>query len=1526
MAKRTKSIASSGAGMTEKRHGESSSAPRPPATDPPQPQPLPTAPGHTLPIVAIGASAGGLEAIRTFFQHMPADSGAAFVIIQHLAPEFKSMMAEILQQSTTMATRQAEDGLRVESDNIYTNVPGKDLVFEHGLLRLKDPDKPRGQRLPIDRFFRSLAEDRQGNILCILMSGTGSDGTLSLKDVKGHGGITIAQEGDARYQDMPQSAINTGMVDYVLPAEAMPAKIMELIRNWPSLARETEDAPRERKRNAALATILRQLRGKTGHDFSSYKQNTIIRRIERRMALLQIQEPQEYEKYMRQNEGELKILFKELLIGVTGFFRDPESFEAVDKTVMPLLFAEKSTDDPVRLWIAGCSTGEEAYSIAIVLHEYMARFSKTNKVVIFATDIDEESLEFARNGQYPQAVETAMAPERLERYFRKEGGGYKVVKGIREMIVFASHSLIKDPPYSHMDLISCRNLLIYLEADLQKKVLPLLHYALNPGGFLFLGPSESVTDFSNLFVPVDRKWKLFQRKGTAPGRLVDIPMPQMAESPLARDGLKFEGQEPFTRQAEQIILTEFAPAGVVVSDKYEPLQFFGPVDRYFQVRAGDSTRNVLLLARDDLRLHLRAAIRKAAKEEHRIRQAGLSLRIEGKVRKFHLVVTPLKEDAKFGRLFLVVFEPAAGDEIQAAEPNLSPDGTALAASLEEELKTTKAELQATVEELESSNEELKSSNEELMSMNEELQSSNEELETSREELHSINEELTTVNTEMQHKVDELGEANSDLQNLMNSTRVATLFLDRNLIIRRFTRQVPEYFNILDMDIGRPFGHLRPKVEYEDVLRDIQRVLSDLVPVERQIRSADGRWIMSQIMPYRSTHDRIEGVVLTMIDITQLKLAEQRLTERTAEMESLYRVIPDIYLRIGSDGRIIACRSWGEPGIIPNPQALLGTRLHDLFPEKDGQDLENAVKDTRSTGTEQIMNLTVEVGGSPRHLEARIFPSETEVFLVLRDNTELKVAEDRLRFQSDALTQVNDGLVAVDNTDTVILWNAGAENILGIKAGLAIGRKFAALAGSQWFQTDEAAAGQETRKAGRSHWARELEHIRPDGTKIRVESSTTIIRNKQNEKIGLLSVLRDVSERKRSEDELLEAKRTAEDASQAKSEFLANMSHEIRTPLSGIIGMTDLLLGADPNERQRLYLESIQESADSLMAIINDILDFSKIEARKLELQEQPFDLAQIMDATLKGFKPLAEKKGLALTTFVHSGVPTDLFGDPVRLKQILVNLVGNAIKFTSKGGVDIQVGTLNLPDEMNIFPKRPTNGPPPDDASRVSRVRLLFSVRDTGIGIPLKNQQSIFGMFSQGDVGTKKQYAGTGLGLSITKSLITMMDGNIWVVSQEGKGSTFYCSVLLKIQNQHGSKTTTEEAAPAPGRPLKILLAEDNPINRLFLQELLRNDGHTIKPAVDGQEALEALQNEAFDLVLMDISMPGMDGIEATRRIRGSVSDKIDAKIPIIALTAHAFREDEERFLKAGMDGYLSKPIDPAKLRKILNKYAKSKP
>jgi len=1342
----------------KRKHADTSGAQGP---TPPEPAPgappaseeaVPPPQAVTVPIVAIGASAGGLEALQTFFANMPPDSGAAFVLIQHLSPDYKSMMAEILQQSTPMETRRIEDGMPVAPNKVYANPPGKDLLIENGILRLVEPEKPRGHSLPIDRFFHSLAEDQKEKVVCILMSGTGSDGARSLKAVKGYGGLTFAQDGGARYKDMPQNAIATGMVDYVLYAEEMPAKILELIRNRPTLPLEPGATPETQETRGYIKKILRRVKLKTGHDFSRYKPDTVARRIERRMALLQLREVRDYVAYLKNNDAERKLLFQELLIGVTIFFRDKEPFEILAKVVIPRIFAGKSDADAIRVWVAGCATGEDAYSLAMLLAEHMHAAGKMNRVQLFATDIDEESLEFARNGRYPQAIEADVAPERLGRFFLKEGDEYRIAKSIREMVVFAPHSLIRDPPYSRIDLISCRNLLLSLAPDLQQKVLPLFHYALSPQGFLFLGPSESVTEQTDLFEPVDLKWNIFQRKGNTPGRLPEIPLLPTQGQAMALEKPKPvwpQEQAPYLRQAQQLLVNRFVAPSVVVNDDYEPLQFFGQVDRYFAVTAGESIKSVLLLAREGLRPSLRPAIHAAMKENETVRRLGLTMGVGARTETFDLIVTPLREDGKAGRLFLVSFEHVGWSDGPAeAQPTCPPVGCeSLVANLEQELKATRTELQTTVEELESVNEE-------LMSRNEELQSSDEELETSREELHSINEELTTVNAAMQHKVDDLGNVNTDLQNFINSSRIATLFLDKELTVRCFTPQVTEFFSILPVDMGRPFAHLRPRIEYEEVLGDIRQVLGTLTPLERHLTLQDGRRILARIIPYpyRASNDRIEGVVLTLVDVTSVLVAEQRLSQQAAELETLYKTIPDMYFRVGPDDVILNCRSTDEPDIIPNAEAVAGKRFGDIFPSGDALLLEGMLKEAREADAQRSLDLHFAAGGRERHLEVRIIPVGQELFVVMRDMAGPKLVEDRLRFQADALSQVSDAIIAVDTQGVIILWNAGAERLLGIPAARAMGQPLEAIDGVKWIvDRDETVVAMTPRDE--RPWVRELDHVRDDGATIAVESSASVLYNRQGDKVGLLAILRDVSENKRFAQGLLEAKQKAEAANRAKSEFLANMSHEIRTPMNGILGMTQLALNRELPDDVREFLQLVHQSGLSLLDIINDILDLAKIEADRVVLEKKPFDLVTLVEASLAPLELMARDKGLTFLFSIAPAVPGRVVGDKGRLRQILTNVVGNAIKFTKRGRVEVNVRLA--------------------DTANPQKIRLLFVIKDEGIGISPAKIRSIFEKFEQISTSAHIQYGGTGLGLAIAKALVELMGGTIAVESEVDKGSTF---------------------------------------------------------------------------------------------------------------------------------------------------------
>uniref|UniRef100_I2PZZ5 Sensory/regulatory protein RpfC n=1 Tax=Desulfovibrio sp. U5L TaxID=596152 RepID=I2PZZ5_9BACT len=1490
---------------TPERQEPSPLAPKtadPPAID----ETIETPNAPPVPIVAIGASVDDLEAIETFFARMPPDSGAAFILVEHLSPEHSGLMPERVGQATKMATRQAAEGLRVAPDTVYTMPPGKELLIRDGILHLAEPERPRGHNRPIDRFFSSLAMDQKENAVCILLPGTGSDGTLSLKTVQEFGGITLAQNSDTRFADRLQSAMPTGVVDYALVVQEMPETIVKLLKHRPNLPVESQATVETMEKSEFIKKILRKIKLKRGHDFSWYKPNTVARRIARRMALLQIPELQDYLAYIKNNDAEIKMLFQELLIGVTNFFRDEEAFEVLARTVISKIITGKPEAETIRFWVAGCSTGEEAYSLAMLLAEQMSRNGKTNRVQIFATDIDEESLEVARHGLFPAAIEAHVSPERLGRFFSKEGPDYRVVKSLREMIVFAPHSLIRDPPYSHIDCISCRNLLIYLSPDLQKKVLPMFHYSLNPQGFLFLGPSESVTEQMGLFETVDRKWKIFQAKANTPAKINDIPfilsngqqlMLETSNESCHADHISY------IKQAQQLIVTRFSAPSVVINDRYEPLTFFGPVNRYFEVTAGESTKSILLLAKESLRPYLRSTLHTALRENQPVRRDGLRLPVDGKIETVNLVVMPLWEDERLERLFLVAFEHVgwSGDKVASHTIGPTADCEVLIKSLEQELNAAKTELQTMVQELEAANEELKSSNEELMSMNEELQSSNEELETSREELHSINEELTSLNSEMQHKFDDLCSANSDLQNFINSSRIATLFLDRNLTIRRFTPQVMDFFNILDVDIGRPFAHLRSRIDYKEIFEDIHHVLETLMPLERQLVGQSDQRILTRVIPYRSINDRIDGVVLTFMDVTSAVAAEKRLSQQTEELETLYKTIPDIYFKVAPDGAILNCRSTHEPDIIPDAALVAGRHFSQIFGPEHGATLEEAMREAREADAQRSLDLHFVANGKNRHLEVRIVPVAEETFVIMRDMTGLKQAEDRLRFQADVLSQVSDALIAVDEAGSIILWNPGAERILEIPAERALGQPLEAFTGIKWIMADDAAAD---RPGDQRLWIKEFDHVRADGSHIVVESSVSVLRDTRGNRIGLLAILRDVSDNKRFAKELLEAKQKAELANRTKSEFLANMSHEIRTPMNGILGMTQLALNRDLPDDVREFLQLVHQSGQSLLDIINDILDLSKIEAGRVVLEQKPFDLVEMVESTLKPLELLARDKGLTFLFSIAPDVPDRVVGDKGRLRQILTNMVGNAIKFTKRGRVEVKVCQA--------------------EAREPGKASLLFLIKDEGIGISKAQIHSIFEKFEQIASSAHVQYGGTGLGLAISKALVEMMGGMIQVESELHKGSTF--SFILTLGKVAEIETTPRPPLPANQGgipPLKILLVEDNQVNSLFASHILQSWGHTVEIANNGRQAVETLKTREFDLVLMDALMPVMDGEQATRLIRSGQAGNPD--IPIVAQTAYALQGDRERFLSVGMNDYISKPLNLDELKRVLGRVMEAK-
>jgi two-component system CheB/CheR fusion protein len=891
---------------------------------------------ETFPIVGIGASAGGLEAFEKFFANMPADSGMAFVLVQHLRAPHKSMLDSLVRRYTRMEVSEVKDGVEVLPNHAYIIPPGKDMALLHGKLHLMEPAEARGLHLPIDYFFRSLAQDQHERAICVVLSGTGSDGTLGLKAVKEEGGMAMVQDPQtAGYDGMPRSAIATGLVDYVLSPEEMPQQLITYVEHALGPGKKVSVPLPET--TGSLQKIFILLRAQKRHDFSYYKQSTIRRRIERRMAVNQIGELNRYVRYLQENPLEVETLFRELLITVTNFFRDPEAFQALEEQVIPHLLG-KPADQPIRVWVPGCATGEEAYSIAMLLRERMDLMKKSFRVQIFATDIDREAIETARAGVYPNGISADVSPERLARFFTQQNSAYHVNETIRDMLIFAEQNVIADPPFSKMDLISCRNLLIYMEPELQKKVLPLFHYSLRPAGFLFLGTSESVSELTDFFGTVDKKHKIFQRQetGLAYRPPMGFPTPPSIEEAAAMgvpEAVK-RGKSISAREvAERSLLQYYAPACAIVNEKGEVLYFHGRTGKYLEPAAGKATLNILRMARQGLRLELTTALRKVRAQKNPVRYQGLEVKTNGEYQTINLTVRPVMEPPSMRGLLMVIFEDVALEEeseiIEAiAEPVEDKDRRI--AQLERELRAKEEYLQTTNEELETTNEELKSTNEELQSSNEELQSTNEELETAKEEAQSVNEELMTVNAELREKINELSRANNDMNNLLVGTGVGTIFLDEELNIQRFTPAAAEVIHLIQTDVGRPVNHIASNlVGYDELAQDAHRVLDTLVPQEKEVQTKEGDWYLMRILPYRTLQNVIEGVVLTFVDITNLKQAERNIKAARDYAVSIVETVREPLVILDADLRVISANGSFYQAFQVEPEEVEGQLLYDL---------------------------------------------------------------------------------------------------------------------------------------------------------------------------------------------------------------------------------------------------------------------------------------------------------------------------------------------------------------------------------------------------------------------------------------------------------------------------------------------------------------------------------------------------------------------------------------------------------------------
>ena len=991
---------------TNKQEPEAESASLAMQTSPTAARETDLARGH-FPIVGIGASAGGLEAFEAFFRACPANTGIAFVLVPHLDPNHQSLLTEILQRSTAMPVVEALDQVIVAADHVYIIPPNREMAILNGVLQLSEPTEARGQRMPIDGFLRSLADDQGEHAIGVILSGTATDGTLGLRAILGAGGVCMVQEpSTAKYDGMPQSAIGAGYLTHILPVENMPAMLQEITR----LAVFRQKVPRipPTAELSGLNQILLQVRNGTGHDFSLYKKSTVGRRVERRMAKHCIEDRAVYARFLKENPLEVRTLFKELLINVSSFFREPEAFRVLKAEILPALLADKGEGEVFRVWVAGCASGEEAYSIAILLREIMEETHKEVGVQIYATDLADEVIIEARRGLYPPNIVQDVTPERLRRFFIKDDAGYKISKAIRDMVIFAVQSVIKDPPFTKLDLLSCRNLMIYLEPEQQERLIPNFHFALKPGGVLFLSSSESIPSQPALFQVLDRKWKFYRANKVVATPHLTLSARAARVDKASKEPEIIVMEKPKTCAgtvadlSNRILLKAYAPASVTTDHRGNILYVHGDISQYLAPPPGPVTTNVLDMAREDLQVDLRAAVLNAATQGVPTLNRPVTLKHQGDLSmvSFSVRLLPATHGlaGDTARLLLVSFQEVSR---VARKRALKPADASRFEQMERELAYAKENLQATIETQQATNEELKSANEELQSSNEELQSANEELETSKEELQSLNEETITVNTELHAKIDQMNDVQNDLKNLMDSVRTGTVFLDQHLAIRRYTPEALKIYRLIPADIGRALSNIKTSLEDDSLLAEAQKVLDTLLPFEREVQTVDGAWYLARVQPYRTLDNFILGVVLSFTEVTDFK----RSSDAVKRSETLLATAQSI-IHLGSWELEVATGEayWSEEmySLFGYPHSTTPMSLQNLLSticEEDQARVSNAIRVAADTNTPyDIAYRITRPDGTKRDIHSRALPIAdskgrvTHLLGTSLDITELREAE------------------------------------------------------------------------------------------------------------------------------------------------------------------------------------------------------------------------------------------------------------------------------------------------------------------------------------------------------------------------------------------------------------------------------------------------------------------------------------------------------------------------------------------------------
>lgn len=1391
---------------------------------------------HSFTVVAIGASAGGLEAVSLLLQNLAPDTGMAFIYVQHLSPDHESLLVPLLSKKTDMKVQNIDNMEKIVPNNVYVIPYNKEIEVINGHIQIMPRPKNKSSNLSIDVLFSSLAETHKENVIGIILSGSASDGTRGLSEIKEAGGITFAQDDSAKFTSMPHSAIAGGLVDFVLS----PIEIAEKI-NWmgkydliSQIPKKSTPESKIDSRNTDLDTIFQLLLKKQNVDFNFYKLTTIKRRIIRRMLLHKIETLKQYAEFLKKNDNEIDLLYQDLLINVTEFFRDTEAFDILKKTILPLLLKSKSQKETLRIWVAACATGEEAYSIAMLLRELQGDKTKHIPFQIFASDLSSKAIDIARNGEYSAQQLKNVSPKRLQQFFTKSNDKYRISKSLRDVCVFAHHNILRDPPFSRMDFISCRNLLIYLDSAAQKKGIATFHYAINDGGCLLLGKSETIGTQEELFTIYDKKFKIYFRKKNS--GVYKIPQLTSRISPTSlteKKGAKISVIKGRTNSMQgnlgnvfdAVLLAHYMPASVIINHNLDILQFRGSTEMYLKNSPGKASLNILTMVLPEISFELRNAIHNAIKINQTVNKTGIEInsnKNETVVQVVNLEVMPLKIEGE-EPLLVVVFTSQQVDILQQSGQSIEKNSIAKnrrIKKLEEELVVTRADMSSITHDQEALNEELQSANEEIVSSNEELQSLNEELETSKEEIESTNEELITSNQELMARNQLVEELYTYNDTILSSIREPMLVLDKDIRIKSANKSFYKTFQVTEEEslglslykLGNSQWNIpRLRVLLEDIVFK-NNTFHDF-EVEHTFPAIGHKIMLLNAHRIIKESTKEELIVLSISDYTEVRKLQTEIQEKEKKtLEKQLEADKKAWKFIEENNKRY------DMMLMQSPFAFAILKGKDMM-------------------VELANNSMKEIWGKGEHVEGK------SLFKVLPEIKQTQLPE------------------LLHKVYTTGIPYEGYELLVPLKRKGKLENSYFNFVYQPYKEADETIS-------------------------------------------GVIIISHEVTSHFNLKDELIKAKniadqksQIAEDAMKAKQQFLSNMSHEIRTPMNAILGFTKVVLKTALSEKQKEYLTAIKTSGDSLIALINDILDLAKVDSGKMSFEQIPFKMSESIAAITQLFETKIQENNTVLTVAYDPKIPEVLLGDPMRLRQILLNLMSNAVKFTSGGKINVRVRLLK------------------EDKKKTT---LEFAITDTGIGIPSAKIATIFENFQQASTGTSKMYGGTGLGLAIAKQLVESQGGSIAVESKIDEGSTF--SFIMSFQKTKDGVTENAEtesvSKETETKNIKVLAVEDIAINQLLMKTLLNDFGFEYDIASNGKIAIEKLQNNTYDVILMDLQMPEMDGFEATDYIR----NKMKLKTPIIALTANVTTVDKEKCEALGMNDYISKPFEENFLyRKIID-------